>query len=65
VEFFMKDLFSALCLVAVFEGLFLFVAPRAWKRMAEQLLMLRSSALRTWGGAILLAGLTTLWWLKH
>jgi len=27
--------------------------------------MLRSSALRTWGGVILLAGLTTLWWLKH
>lgn len=62
----MKDLFSALCLVAVLEGLFLFAAPLAWKkRMAEQLLMLRSSALRTWGGVILLAGLTTLWWLKH
>ncbi len=61
----MKDLFSALCLVAVLEGLFLFAAPTAWKRMAEQLLMLRSAALRTWGGVILLAGLTTLWWLKH
>jgi len=61
----MKDLFCALCLVAVLEGLFLFAAPLAWKRMAEQLLMLRSATLRTWGGAILLAGLTTLWWLKH
>ncbi|MEG2803477.1 DUF2065 family protein [Stenotrophomonas sp.] len=61
----MKELFSALCLVAILEGLFLFAAPLAWKRMAEQLLMLRSAALRTWGGAILLVGLTTLWWLKH
>jgi uncharacterized protein YjeT (DUF2065 family) len=61
----MKDLFSALCLVAVLEGLFLFAAPLAWKRMAEQLLMLRSATLRTWGGAILLSGLTTLWWLRH
>ncbi|PSD27226.1 hypothetical protein C7E18_09715, partial [Stenotrophomonas maltophilia] len=31
----MKDLFAAVCLVAVLEGLFLFVAPFAWKRMAE------------------------------
>jgi uncharacterized protein YjeT (DUF2065 family) len=61
----MNDFFSALCLVAILEGLFLFAAPLAWKRMAEQLLMLRSAALRSWGGAILLAGLTTLWWLKH
>lgn len=61
----MNDFFSALCLVAILEGLFLFAAPLAWKRMAEQLLMLRSAALRSSGGAILLAGLTTLWWLKH
>ena len=50
----MKELFSALCLVAVLEGLFLFAAPLAWKRMAEHLLMLRSATLRTWGGVILL-----------
>jgi len=61
----MKELFSALCLVAVLEGLFLFAAPLAWKRMAEQLLMLRSATLRTWGGVILLAGLTALWWIRH
>ena len=33
----MNDLWSALCLVAVLEGLFLFAAPAAWKRAAEQL----------------------------
>ncbi len=38
----MKDLFAAVCLVAVLEGLFLFVAPFAWKRMAERLLDLPS-----------------------
>ncbi len=47
----MKDLFAAVCLVAVLEGLFLFVAPFAWKRMAERLLDLPSPALRSFGGA--------------
>ncbi|WP_425604125.1 DUF2065 domain-containing protein [Stenotrophomonas pavanii] len=46
----MKDLFAAVCLVAVLEGLFLFVAPFAWKRMAERLLDLPSPALRSFGG---------------
>ena len=45
----MKDLFAAVCLVAVLEGLFLFVAPFAWKRMAERLLDLPSPALRSFG----------------
>ncbi|WP_425530631.1 DUF2065 domain-containing protein [Stenotrophomonas maltophilia] len=54
----MKDLFAAVCLVAVLEGLFLFVAPFAWKRMAERLLDLPSPALRSFGGLVLLAGTT-------
>ncbi len=58
----MKDLFAAVCLVAVLEGLFLFVAPFAWKRMAERLLDLPSPALRSFGGLVLLAGLSLLWW---
>ena len=33
----MSDLWSALCLVAILEGLFLFAAPGGWKRTAEQL----------------------------
>ena len=51
----MKDLFAAVCLVAVLEGLFLFVAPFAWKRMAERLLDMPSPALRSFGGLVLLA----------
>ncbi|WP_099606113.1 DUF2065 domain-containing protein [Stenotrophomonas maltophilia] len=54
----MKDLFAAVCLVAVLEGLFLFVAPFAWKRMAERLLDLPSPVLRSFGGLVLLAGTT-------
>ncbi|MCV4213848.1 DUF2065 domain-containing protein [Stenotrophomonas maltophilia] len=61
----MKDLFAAVCLVAVLEGLFLFVAPFAWKRMAERLLDLPSPALRSFGGLVLLAGLSLLWWVRH
>ena len=33
----MPDLWAALCLVAVPEGVFLFAAPGAWKRAGEQL----------------------------
>ncbi len=61
----MRDLFAAVCLVAVLEGLFLFVAPFAWKRMAERLLDLPSPVLRSFGGLVLLAGLSLLWWARH
>ena len=61
----MKDLLSALCLVAVLEGLFLFALPMAWKRMASQMLELPASSLRTMGTLILVAGLVALWWSRH
>lgn len=61
----MKDLFAALCLVAVLEGLFLFAAPQAWKRMAEQLLLLPLPLLRRFGAITLGAGLLALWWVRH
>ncbi|MFT4247296.1 MAG: DUF2065 family protein [Pseudomonas sp.] len=61
----MHDLFSALCLVAVLEGLFLFVAPLAWKRLAEQLLGLHSVQLRGFGAIALAIGLLALWWIRH
>jgi len=61
----MRDLFAALCLVAVCEGLLLFVAPLAWKRMALRLLDLPGPALRSFGGLVLLAGLSLLWWVRH
>ena len=61
----MQDLLSALCLVAVIEGLFLFVAPLAWKRMAAQLLDQPSASLRGMGAVALFIGLAALWWARH
>ncbi|MEN5208780.1 DUF2065 family protein [Stenotrophomonas terrae] len=61
----MQDLLSALCLVAVIEGLFLFIAPLAWKRMAAQLLEQPSSALRWMGAVAVVIGLGCLWLARH
>lgn len=54
------DLWSALCLVAVIEGLFLFLAPGAWRRAAEQLQNLPDLRIRQIGGIILAIGLCCL-----
>ena len=56
----MSDLWAALCLVAVLEGLILFAAPGAWKRAAVQLLSLDDRSLRRIGAVILVAGLVAL-----
>lgn len=61
----MNDFLSAVCLLAVLEGLFLFAAPLAWKRMAAQMLQLPSAALRRMGGVVLVIGLAALWWCRH
>ncbi|HWS78010.1 MAG TPA: DUF2065 family protein [Thermomonas sp.] len=60
----MADLWAALCLVAVLEGLFLFAAPGAWKRAAEQLQALSDEHLRRVGGVVLILGLVSLWLVK-
>lgn len=51
---------SALCLVLVLEGLFLFAAPLAWQRMAEQMLRLDPRQLRLIGGVMVALGLVLL-----
>lgn len=55
-----SELAAALCLVLVFEGLFLFAAPRAWKRMAEQMQQIDPRSMRMIGGAMMLVGLIAL-----
>jgi hypothetical protein len=60
----MHELASALCLVAVLEGLFLFAAPDAWKRMAAQMLELSDGQLRRLGAFVLILGLMALWWVR-
>ena len=56
----MTDLWTALALVAVLEGLALFAFPNVWKRAAEQLLAMPSRQLRLIGGLILAGGLIAL-----
>lgn len=50
----MSDLWAALCLVLVIEGLMLFVAPNAWQQMARRMQELDPRQLRI-GGAIMIA----------
>ncbi|MEP6484840.1 MAG: DUF2065 family protein [Rudaea sp.] len=51
---------SALCLVLVLEGLFLFAAPATWKRMAEQMRQLDARHLRIIGGVMMGIGMLAL-----
>jgi len=51
---------AALCLVLVFEGLFLFAAPNAWQRMAEQMRQLEPRQLRMIGGVMVGIGVLML-----
>lgn len=55
-----KQLLAALCLVLVIEGLFLFVAPHAWKNFAEQMRQLDERSLRIAGGVMVALGLIML-----
>ena len=60
----MSDLWAALCLVAVFEGLVLFAAPGSWKRAAEQLQALPDEHVRRIGGVVLILGLLSLYLVR-
>ncbi len=55
-----SGLTTALCLVLVLEGLFLFVAPGVWKRMAEQMQQVDPRMLRMLGGGMIVIGLILL-----
>ncbi|SOT96819.1 hypothetical protein CFBP6762_01572 [Xanthomonas arboricola pv. fragariae] len=59
------EFLSALCLIAVIEGLLLFAAPTAWKRMVEQLFSLPTAQLRAIGGVTLVLGAIALWIVRH
>ena len=60
----MSDLWAALCLVAVIEGLFLFASPGARKRAAEQLQALPDEHVRRVGGVVLALGLLSLYLVR-
>jgi uncharacterized protein YjeT (DUF2065 family) len=60
----MQELLSALCLVAVLEGLFLFAAPGGWKRAAEQLHAMSDRRLRAIGGVVVIVGMLSLYFVR-
>ncbi|HQX91849.1 MAG TPA: DUF2065 family protein [Thermomonas sp.] len=57
----MAELWAALCLVAIFEGLLLFAAPAAWKRTVEHMLQMSDEQVRRIGAVVLMLGLVSLW----
>jgi uncharacterized protein YjeT (DUF2065 family) len=60
----MPDLWAALCLVVLFEGLLLFAAPDAWKRTIVELVRQPSVRLRTVGGVMVIIGLVGLYLVR-
>ncbi|HZX89465.1 MAG TPA: DUF2065 domain-containing protein [Rudaea sp.] len=56
----MHELLSALCLVLVIEGLFLFAAPGTWQRIVEQMRELEPRQLRIIGGVMVGLGVVAL-----
>lgn len=60
----MTELLTALSLVAVLEGLFLFVAPGSWKRAAERLYAMPDARLRVVGMVVVAIGLLSLFLVR-
>jgi uncharacterized protein YjeT (DUF2065 family) len=60
----MNDFWTALCLVAVLEGLVLFAMPGGWKRTMAQLQEMSDQQLRTIGGVVLILGLVALYLVR-
>jgi uncharacterized protein YjeT (DUF2065 family) len=60
----MSDLWAALALVAVLEGLVLLAFPGLWKRAAHELLTMPEGRLRRLGAVILGAGLLALYLVR-
>ena len=56
-------LLAGLALMLVFEGLLLFVSPRAWKDAFRRILALPDGQLRMAGLASMVAGLAMLYWI--
>lgn len=60
----MADLWAALCLVLVIEGLLLFAAPGAWRRAVEEIRGQPDARLRVIGGTMVVLGLMALYWVR-
>lgn len=51
-----RDLYAALCLVLVIEGLVLFVVPQGWQKMMREASELDPRSLRIFGAAAMVVG---------
>jgi len=60
-----QDLWRALALVMVLEGLFPFLAPNKWRRTLLQVSQTDPRFLRVVAGGVLISGLFLLQFLRH
>ncbi len=58
------DLWAALALVMVLEGLIPFVSPRGYRNMVQQMAAMPSSSLRSVGLVLMIVGLLLLYLVR-
>jgi hypothetical protein len=61
----MSDLWAALALVAVLEGLVLFAFPGVWRKAAQEMLTMPPARLRVFGAVVMGVGLMALYFVRH
>jgi uncharacterized protein YjeT (DUF2065 family) len=60
----MNDLWAALALVLVLEGILPFLAPTQWKQAVRQIAEADDPTLRMIGLGCMVVGLLSLWWVR-
>ena len=58
------DLFAAIALVFVIEGIMPFAFPQKWKEMISQVSALPNRPVRVMGGVSMVIGLLLLYWVR-
>jgi uncharacterized protein YjeT (DUF2065 family) len=56
-----NDIWLALALVLIVEGLMPFISPKTWRRLFEQMLTLQDGQIRFFGLVVIALGLGLLW----
>ncbi len=59
-----QDLWAALALVLIFEGLIPFFSPRGYRNMVQQMATMPDSMLRNVGLGLMIAGLVALYLVR-
>lgn len=59
-----RDLFTALALVLVIEGIMPFTNPQSLRRMFSMVSELSDQQLRTYGGVLMVVGLVSLYFIR-